>query len=439
MTDIKKLPAARYYKQILCIGAGLVLGAVSWAVQEADTVVGPGNVLERPAAEDDSKEQELYVKGLTGTKEKMPVQLSVYPRQYTKEEAEGLYQEILKQLPGKILGENSSLEEVRQDLVLLNQWPEYGISLSWQSSDPELIESDGTVHGELLEETGRNGESAEDLENAARNQKNTDSIEQKVRLNVRMTDGNWPEEYSLSVIVKPALYTEEEQIVRRFETFLMREEEKQKNQKTFTLPAEYEGKNISYDTPKRPVFVQISFLGIAAAALVSLKEKNDKKKAKEDRNDQLLMDHSEMLSRLIIFLGAGMSIRTAWDRIGEDYMTAVKEERSPRRWVYEEMYITSCQLKRGEPEAKAFSEFGSRCGLQQYMKLSGLLEQNRKNGSKNLRETLRLEMAEAFEQRKHQARRMGEKAGTKLLIPLFLLLAVVMVMIMVPAWIAFGG
>ena len=60
------------------------------------------------------------------------------------------------------------------------------------------------------------------------------------------------------------------------------------------------------------------------------------------------------------------------------------------------------------------------------------------NGSKNLRETLRLEMAEAFEQRKHQARRMGEKAGTKLLVPLFLLLGVVMVTIMLPAWTAFG-
>ena len=42
------------------------------------------------------------------------------------------------------------------------------------------------------------------------------------------------------------------------------------------------------------------------------------------------------------------------------------------------------------------------------------------------------------EQRKHQARRMGEKAGTKLLVPLFLLLGVVMVMIMLPAWTAFG-
>mgnify|MGYP000284955262 CR=1 FL=1 len=48
-------------------------------------------------------------------------------------------------------------------------------------------------------------------------------------------------------------------------------------------------------------------------------------------------------------------------------------------------------------------------------------------------------MADAFEQRKHQAKRMGGKSRyQKLLIPLFLLLAVVMAMITVPAWIAFG-
>ena len=77
-------------------------------------------------------------------------------------------------------------------------------------------------------------------------------------------------------------------------------------------------------------------------------------------------------------------------------------------------------------------------GLQQYMKLGSLLEQNRKNGSKNLRDTLKVEMAEAFEQRKHQARRLGEEAGTKLLLPLFMMLSIVMVMIAVPALMEFG-
>ena len=65
------------------------------------------------------------------------------------------------------------------------------------------------------------------------------------------------------------------------------------------------------------------------------------------------------------------------------------------------------------------------CGIWKQMRAAAVqevfraLEQNRKNGSKNLRETLRLEMADAFEQRKHQAKRMGEKAGTKLLIRCF--------------------
>lgn len=46
--------------------------------------------------------------------------------------------------------------------------------------------------------------------------------------------------------------------------------------------------------------------------------------------------------------------------------------------------------------------------------------------------------AEAFEQRKHQARRLGEEAGTKLLLPLFMMLSVVMVVIAVPALMEFG-
>jgi len=46
-------------------------------------------------------------------------------------------------------------------------------------------------------------------------------------------------------------------------------------------------------------------------------------------------------------------------------------------------------------------------------------------------------MTDAFEQRKHQARRLGEEAGTKLLLPLFILLSVVMVMIAVPALMEF--
>ena len=46
-------------------------------------------------------------------------------------------------------------------------------------------------------------------------------------------------------------------------------------------------------------------------------------------------------------------------------------------------------------------------------------------------------MVTAFEQRKNLAKKLGEEAGTKLLLPLFLMLGVVMVMMVVPAFLAF--
>lgn len=121
-----------------------------------------------------------------------------------------------------------------------------------------------------------------------------------------------------------------------------------------------------------------------------------------------------------------------------DYEAAVRAGRQKRRAAYEEMGQTWQQLKNGMPEGAAYREFGKRCRLQPYLKLSSLLEQNRKTGSKNLRAVFQAEMTDAFEQRKNLARRLGEEAGTKLLLPLFMMLGIVMVMIMVPAMMTMG-
>ena len=49
---------------------------------------------------------------------------------------------------------------------------------------------------------------------------------------------------------------------------------------------------------------------------------------------------------------------------------------------------------------------------------------------------LRLEGIHAFEERKALAKRLGEEAGTKLLLPMFFMLAVVMIIIIVPAFLS---
>ena len=62
-------------------------------------------------------------------------------------------------------------------------------------------------------------------------------------------------------------------MIKDFADRLLQEEELQQEQQVFTLPSEYEGRSISYHVPRRPVFIQMSFLGAAAAVLLLPKRK----------------------------------------------------------------------------------------------------------------------------------------------------------------------
>lgn len=399
-------------KQIFCIGLGLLLGLASEVSARMDQPLKEGYILKRKAWGQGESDYELVVDGLRETPVVVGVDLG--ERVYTREEAHQVYETILEELPGYVLGENPSLQEVRRDLNLITNVSSYGVRLRWESDEPELLDSFGRVNGTGLEEEGR-----------------------AFYLRVRMTEGNWPEEYSIQVVVKPPLLSQDEKKQAEFLDFVKQEDERQNTSEYMKLPRSFQGQELSYHSRGGSSFWSMAVLGVAGAVLLKMKEKSDIKKRENKRKQQLLLDYSEVLSHLVIFLGAGMSIRSAWDKMALEYHRMVEAGRRRSRYVYEEMYETSCQMRGGVAEGQALSEFGRRCGLQHYIKLSGILEQNRKNGSGNLRDTLKIEMWEAFEQRKHQAKRLGEEAGTKLVLPLFMMLSVVMILIAVPALMEF--
>ena len=174
-----------------------------------------------------------------------------YPKHYTKEEAYNLYKEILDQIPEMIRGENISINEVQHDLELMTQWPRYGISLSWQSSEPERLENDGHCDRKLE----KNGYS------------------QQICLTVRMSDGSWPEEYDLFVTVTPPLYTEKEQLIKDFADRLLQEEELQQEQQVFTLPSEYEGRSISLSCAQAACFYTDEFFRYCGSSFTNKKKR----------------------------------------------------------------------------------------------------------------------------------------------------------------------
>lgn len=59
-------------------------------------------------------------------------------------------------------------------------------------------------------------------------------------------------------------------------------------------------------------------------------------------------------------------------------------------------------------------------------------------GKKEFSNSLMIECNDAFLERKNKAKRMFEEAGTKLLVPMFMMLFVVVIIIMFPAFGSFS-
>ena len=106
--------------------------------------------------------------------------------------------------------------------------------------------------------------------------------------------------------------------------------------------------------------------------------------------------------------------------------------------MYEEMLYSCYEMQCGVSESSAYERFGKRCGLQPYTKLIGLLSQSMRKGNMALLSDLQKEAEDAQEIRRSVARKKGEEAGTKLLIPMIMMLAIVMVLVMFPAFFSFS-
>lgn len=398
-------------RQVICVILGIILALAFFFVDRQEPELAGGRGIGRNSYGQGEKEQIVIVEGLLT--EKTPVDVRIGERQYTKEEAAQAIQSAVEELSAEMSGDNESLEQVRDNLALASWLDDYGVAVQWKPEDMELISPSGEVFNRDCPESGR-----------------------ETLLTARLKAGDYSEEYVFRLTVFPPEDSEEEKKVAAFKRFLAEEEEKQKHSDVFLLPARFEGEALSYSVKKGRDYLAFPLLGILAAVLLPLKDRQKEKEEKKNRERQMMMDYFEILSRLVVFLGAGLPVRKAWEKIVTDYLQTIEE--NGKRAAYEEMTAAYHQMQRGVPEIRAYSEFGNRCKVLPYRKLAGILEQNVKNGSKSLAPILETEMESAFEQRKNLARRLGEEASTKLLLPLFLMLMIVMVMISVPAFLAFG-
>ncbi len=238
--------------------------------------------------------------------------------------------------------------------------------------------------------------------------------------------------YEQAAVVFPKTLDKKEELLQNIERAVVEADRETQTEKELILPREAGGRSIlffsSMESRGAVLMAMSALIGILLIAL----EKQNQEKEVSKRKDQMRQDYPGIIMKLTLLLGAGMTVKRAWKKITADYET--EKEDWGMRYAYEEMRQACNEMSSGITEAESYERFGRRCGLQEYIKLGAMLSQNIRRGTKGVREILQMEAVQSFEERKARAKRLGEEAGTKLLAPMFLMLAVVLVIVIVPAF-----
>lgn len=154
------------------------------------------------------------------------------------------------------------------------------------------------------------------------------------------------------------------------------------------------------------------------------------------RRERMKETYPVVVSKLTLYLGAGMTIRGAFRKIALDYSN--RQDGEKEQPLYEEMLYACNQLQAGISESRTYEMWAARTGLQDCARLSAMLAQNLKKGNAALLSRLKEEGDKALQEELNLRRKKGEEAGTRLLIPMIMMMAIVMVLVMIPAFQSFG-
>jgi hypothetical protein len=205
---------------------------------------------------------------------------------------------------------------------------------------------------------------------------------------------------------------------------------------TITLPSKVGNCNITYDDANASKDYSYIFLGLFIICILPLVWREKQKKKEEKRKLQMLCDHPEIVNRIMLLLGAGMTIKGAMERMVLEYIQQ-KERGSDMRYAYEEMRVCLQDINNGMNQGMAIENFGRRCQLIPYIRFSTIVTQNLKKGSAGIMSILEQDAASSFERRKEMVKQLGEEASTKLLFPMIIMLGLVMAIVLIPAFMTF--
>lgn len=397
-------------KKWLLAGCIAVTGvtAVLWLKGYLE-VKEPIRVLERNPPGMGDKEIQMEFQTEQG---RFPVNLKLAERSYREDELETIFEQGRLWLDDVWLGENVSSQTVIYNLYFPTEIETLGLAVRWETESYRWVRTDGMITDEAREMA---------------------PLDMTVRAVLSYGDKERTVDYPIRIITPEK---DEKTVLQESVTKVL--EGLQSDQKTeaeLILPENIGEMSLTWYDREKTIWPKVFVFGNICLILVYFCQEERRMQQFKDREDGLRQDYPEIVYRFVLLIGSGMTVRAAWEKITSDYQRW-RERTGKKRWGYEEMEMAVREMNYGIPELKAYESFGKRCGTQGYIRLSSLLIQQVKRGARGMNQLLVQEVGEAEVLRRENARKSAEEAGTRLILPMILLMTVVFAVLMIPAFLS---
>ncbi len=398
-------------KRILFMGFLAILTILFWGI--CTTQNATENVVTEDAMIERSDTAQIVRFGMEAQTEEGLVEeevtVKIPRRKFTPEECKAIEKKADAYIKKTLRGENASLDCVTSALQFPDSVPDTGVEIDWQWEE-QYVDSEGKIRYEALPKEGA-----------------------EIVVSATATWNNWEKEYYFPVVLAAAQLPLTEVVRSELRASVETAILTQATQKKIQLPETVSGRSVRYVNLEKPKDFSVVYLMMGVFVVFPFLWRRKQKEELERREEELMLDYPELVNKVMLLLSAGLTVRGCFERISAEY-TARLQEGGRRRYVYEEVCYSCQEMRHGMTEAKAIENFGKRCRQLSYLRFASLLNQNIRKGSEGLTRILETEALEAFEKRKETVKQMGEKAGTKLLLPMILMLGIVMAIIIVPAF-----
>lgn len=355
---------------------------------------------------EDSKNIGLVL-NVEGLLEDVPYELDVLPEKVTKEKAEAYLAEAIQMI-------DSDFKTDLEEIPMQNSYVSDLVEAEWIFSPIGFITSEGTICWEKFSQE-----------------------EEVITAEVTLSCGEYETIYSFPFVLKKQALSEQEilfqSLAQNIENQMQEEGESYLN-----LPVELNGYLLNWKEKKEYLFWKILLLEMIAVGGICIAQKQEKENQEKKKKFQMELEYPDVLNQLLVLLEAGMTTRLAWKMIARQYMQKREKHMIPAKDIYEEIIIMQHRLEEGESDRRAYQEFSNSVNVMCYRRLMRILLSNIEKGTDGLCSLLEEETHRAYEERILLAKRLGEEASTKMLIPLMMMMVLVMAIVLLPAVLQFS-